>query len=184
MTAIAYRDGIMAADTLVSASEGAWFVRGTTRKIARSPTGTLGAASGHCGMCERFLRWITSGQVDEWLSESHDSSPPPDLKCDRGGFGAIIVQPTADQGGERVICIDYQGNPIHNIKAPFYVEGSAESILIGALAHGASAEEAVRIAIQYDTGCGGDVQVESLYPRQSLPSLKRFAAMNSDVVGF
>lgn len=62
----------------------------------------------------------------------------------------------------RVTCIDWQGNAVTGLDAPFYVEGGAGAILIGTMAAGATPEEAVGIAIQYDMGCGGPVQVERL----------------------
>jgi hypothetical protein len=151
MTAIAYRDGVMAADSLTG---GEHIRRGTDHKIARSSAGTIAGAAGYAGMCSEFRRWVQTGRIDEWI-EGGFPEPLP-IKAERNGFGAIVVTAAG-----RVICVDYEGRAIE-IDAPFYVEGSAEEILLGAMAAGAGAEDAVRIAIQYDRGCGGPVQVERL----------------------
>lgn len=149
MTAIAYRDGTLAADSLTL---GDGVVRGYSRKIVRSEKGTLGASAGLAGTAQMFWNWIENGRIDEWI-EAGFSDPLP-VNAERNQFGAIIVTATA-----RVICVDWQGKAIE-IDAPFYAEGGAEIFLIGAMAAGASAEEAVRLAIKYDVGCGGEVQVE------------------------
>ena len=51
--------------------------------------------------------------------------------------------------------------PVNN---EFYAIGAemAIGVMFGAMAHGASAEEAVRYAIQWTDCAGGDVQVETL----------------------
>jgi len=158
MTAIAYRDGIMAADTLTLGGDS---VRGYNRKIVRNTeSGTMGAAAGQAGTNQIFQGLILSGAVDNWI-ENDCHSELFDPKCgDRvGGFGAIIVRTNGE-----VICVDYQGRAIRNPKADFYVEGGAEYTLIGAMAAGATAPEAVAIAIKYDVGCGGEIQIEKLIP--------------------
>jgi hypothetical protein len=42
-------------------------------------------------------------------------------------------------------------NGYFQMDAPFYVAGSGGSLAMGAMAHGATAEEAVQIACKYDT---------------------------------
>lgn len=163
MTAIAYKDGVMAADSLCCGGD---MRRGEVRKIARSPKGTIGAAAGKAGKTAEFRRWVESGRIDEWIASgcwinAGEIAYGPDGFADKlpideelNSFGAIIV--TVEN---RVICLDYRGYRVE-LDALFYVEGSAEQILMGAMAAGASAEEAVEIAIRYDVGCGGKIQVE------------------------
>lgn len=153
MTAIAYRDGVMAADTLVT---GADMVRGRCRKIVRSPVGVIAACAGEAGTSTMFRRWIEGGGVDDWINAGFGVERGFSPGVDRGGFGAILVLPDAT-----VVCLDWRGRPII-MEAAFYTEGAAEQILTGAMAAGASAEEAVRIAIAYDCGCGGEVQVQRI----------------------
>lgn len=151
MTAIAYRGGVLAADSLTLGSD---TVRGYSRKIVRSEKGTLGAACGLAGTAQMFRRWVETGRIDEWIEAGFPDSLP--VNSERNQFGALIVTAQA-----RVICVDWQGMAVE-IDAPFYAEGGAEVFLIGAMAAGASAEEAVAIAIKYDTGCGGAIQVERI----------------------
>ncbi len=152
MTAIAYCDGVMCADSLVTGGD---IMRGHTIKIARSPKGTIAAAAGQFGICAMFRRLVESGELDEWLDQGAKTSLP--VKSEQHGFGAIIVR----QDGA-VICVDSNGNAVTGLNAPFYVEGSAEAILTGAMAAGADPVTAVNIAIQYDLWSGGPVQVEAL----------------------
>ncbi len=151
MTAIAYRDGVMASDTETMSGD---TLGGNTRKIARSPLGTIAAAAGEAGMAYVFRHWVKAGNIDRWIEE--DFPEALDIKSERDRFGAIIVTRAG-----RVICIDYRGHAVE-FDAPFYAEGSGSILLIGAMAAGATAEDAVRIAIQHDAWCGGDVQVERL----------------------
>lgn len=151
MTAIAYRDGVMAADTETMSGQ---TVGGNIRKIERSSRGTIAAAAGEASMCYEFRRWVKSGRVDEWIDG--DFAEPLPVKAELDRFGAIVVT-TA----RRVVCVDYRGQAVE-FEAPFYAEGSAGILLVGAMAAGASAAEAVRIAIRHDAWCGGDAQVERL----------------------
>ena len=67
MTAIAYKDGFLAADT-VESSEGLRL--GVISKIARSMDGKhVGAAAGHGGACAEFNKWI----VGNGVSDGHKS---------------------------------------------------------------------------------------------------------------
>ncbi len=152
MTAIAYANGIMAADSLVTGRD---TVRGTTAKIARSPKGTIAAAAGQMGVAALFRRMVETGRIDDWLADGAGSALP--VKSEGYSFGAIIVQRDGT-----VTCIDSDGNAVPNLAAVFYVEGSAAEILIGAMAARADPVTAVEIAIHYDLSSGGPVQVEAL----------------------
>lgn len=158
MTAIAYRDGVMAADTQVT--DGYDMICGHMRKIARSPSGTLGAASGRAGVCAEFRRWIEAGVIDGWIAGGFGE--PLALNQEAGAFGALIVTVEG-----QVIHVDWQGRAVE-MGAPFHAEGCGP-FLAGAMAAGADAETAVRIAILHDAGCGGEVQVERIGPR-TLPA--------------
>lgn len=142
MTAIAYRDGVMAADSL---AECHGIVLGSVRKIARRRDGALAGAAGMEMVCAEFIRRFVAGTDEDYR---------PELKDERD-FSAVIVTPDG-----QIWQANAQGRFL--IDAPFYVDGSAYQLMIGAMAAGASAEEAVRIAIKYDTRCGGAVQIERL----------------------
>ena len=149
MTAIAYRDGVLAADTETTSGD---LLGGHSLKIARSPEGTIAAAAGQAGTAAQFRRMVKDGGIDNWIASNFSQRLP--IEADHNGFGAIIVTAAG-----RVICVDYRGWAVE-FDAPFYTEGSAGVLLTGAMAAGATAEEAVRIAIKHDAWCGGDVQTE------------------------
>lgn len=142
MTAIAYRDGVMASDSLAECQN---IVMGSVAKIVRRADGALAGAAGLEMVCAEFMRRFADG-ADEGFS--------PELK-DESDFSAVVVTPD-----RRIWQVNCRGR--FQISAPFYVEGSAYQLMIGAMAAGASAEEAVEIAIKYDTRCGGPIQVERL----------------------
>lgn len=141
MTAIAYRSGIMAADSVAMTYE----VRvRCLPKITRKPDGTLIGISAH----EAPARWF----VEKWPVLDRANAPP--LK--EGDLYALIVLPD-----ETVLSCDHNLLPFTLI-GPFHVLGNCGQFLLGALCQGATAEEAVRLAIEYTTECGGEVQVERL----------------------
>jgi hypothetical protein len=145
MTIICYRDGIMAADSLVSMD---WLNRGSVQKIIRGPDGCIAASSGTLSGTQRFNEWVASGR-----------KKPFDPKCEAGKFGAIVVE----KGG-RVRVMQNEG-VLCGLEAPFYAEGCGVEFVVGAMAAGATAESAVRLYLKWsDSGVGGAVQVERLYP--------------------
>ena len=141
MTAIAFRDGLMAADTGVT---GGYLIRGHTKKIVRRADGAIAAASGHGGACQAFRDWFLQGGRGRFDPESKRDDD----------FGAIIAYPDG-----LVVGVDAYGRPT-SLDAPFHVQGACEDVLFGAMAAGATAEEAVWIAIRNSDGAHGVVQVE------------------------
>lgn len=140
MTTIAYKDGVLAADTLC--------VNGYTRagyltKIARGSDGVLGGSAGTAAFNRRFLEWITAGRVTE----------PPRAETDKDSnsrdFGFIVLL-----DGQLEL---HEPEGVLTISAPFYACGSGREIAVGAMAAGASAEQAVKVAIELDCYSGGDI---------------------------
>lgn len=147
MTAIAFRDGVMAAD------RGAW--RGNVRyggatKIARSPSGALGAAAGYASVCEQFKKWLENAGF-----EAGDPFDPQNEKD--SDFAAIIAV-----DARHVYAMDHKGRIHLRPRHAFHTEGGCEDFLAGAMAAGASAEEAVKLAVKYHGNASGGVQVEKL----------------------
>lgn len=139
MTTIAYRDGVIAADTLAtwgSSRDGAF-----TKVAKRGPY--LAGVSGGVAACQRFLDWFSMGLRGD---------PPQMPDGDRTSHGIIILPDDrmltwGPTGWERTRIIDH------------YAMGSGGEFAQGALAMGATAERAVQVAIQYDTKSGGDITV-------------------------
>jgi ATP-dependent HslUV protease subunit HslV len=138
MSTIAYRAGVMAADTAVTAGGDRYC--GTIRKIERIG----GCLIGCCGCVESnelFFRWWREGcRADR----------RPSL---REGFAAIVVSPdgTVTCWGDKLVPM--------RIDADFHADGSGADFAIGAMAAGATAEQAVMIACHFDTCSRAPVEV-------------------------
>jgi hypothetical protein len=143
MTVIVYRDGVMASDSALH-DNGA--LRGYAPKIFRGPRGELFGAAGNQGAATRFKRWFQESKRDF----DRDGFDP---LVEAGYFSAIVVW-----RDKSVSLVDHQGT-FFPVDAPFHCEGSGREIAVGACAMGATAEQAVEIAIRYECSCGGKIQV-------------------------
>jgi len=136
LTTIAYRAGVLAADTLHT-----W---NGTRDLYEPKAWRVGdklvAASGSTSLIMRFREWVAAGMEGE--SPMHG--------VEKGGNGLVV---TADG----VTCFDIHGS--WPVREEHYALGSGSDIATGAMAMGATAEEAVRAAIRFDTGSGGEITV-------------------------
>jgi 20S proteasome alpha/beta subunit len=133
MTTIAYRDGVLAADTQMTA--GGWIRPGRAKKLMRLEDGTL---LGICGTYATALKAMSQAAAGEDVKTVEDDTVvriAPDGSIDIFQAGASY----ALEGAE------------------FYAWGSGHSVALGAMHAGASAEEAVRIATLVDNETGGDV---------------------------
>lgn len=137
MTTIAYKDGVLAADTQVT-ENGDW-ICGHMLKIWRLPDHRLFGGSGSAVDVEAVLAWLTDGGDKPEVGEN---------------FTGLIISP---QGG--VTCIENKHLRTLNMEAPYYAIGSGKSVAWGAMFAGADAETAVRAAIKHDTTTGGTVAV-------------------------
>ncbi len=137
MTVIAYRDGVLAADT--AGWCGQIMISTAEQKLFRTPSGTLFACAGLVPDRERFAAWAFGG---------FDLSARPRQTRD---FGAITI--TSDG---RIIKYDAKFEPYPWV-GTYAVEGCEEQFMLGAMAAGASAEEAVRLAIEQTAYAGGSV---------------------------
>jgi ATP-dependent protease HslVU (ClpYQ) peptidase subunit len=132
MTTIAYRDGVLASDSLVTL--GSTKVHGSYQKIRRMGNHLVGTA-GSMSACQDFVDWIKSN--DE------DLAPP------KGEYNALIIDP---KGRVREI---ENGSMLPVPKnAKFFAIGSGASYALAAMFAGASATEAVKIAAKIDTSTG------------------------------
>jgi hypothetical protein len=79
VTTIAYRDGVMAADSLIGSGD---LIEGIARKIERLQDGSLFGFTGDYAMFDAVLDWLNSGGI-------FGDRP----KDERGNFEAVIVRP-------------------------------------------------------------------------------------------
>ena len=129
MTIIAYRDGILAADS------GAWYgdaFLGHGNKIDVLPDASLLATSG---------TWSDGELAREWFSGDQTGERP----AMADSFGGLVLQ----LGSK---CIPFE------LRAPFHADGSGHEIAIGAMHMGATAIQAVEAACEWSSRCRGPVQ--------------------------
>lgn len=137
MTIIAVRNGIMAVDSQLTSGT---LKQGEVKKwFEVSEVGHGGYVAG-CGQCSEVLKaalqFAETGTVD---SIPDDSTLVHINKC-----GDVFF----NQGGDWIF-----------VDAEFFAEGSGRAIAVGAMAQGATAEEAARIACKFDSDTGGTVYV-------------------------
>lgn len=133
MTTIAYRHGVMAADTRAYAGFNAALGRKT--KIRRLDDGTLiGCSTNQVGLGEAVIDWYVRGAKPDDTPKSAEIS-----------LSLLVVKPT----GEAWFASDgfLLSGPIH---ADFFAVGSGQAVAHGAMHMGASAQEAVEIACKVD----------------------------------
>lgn len=140
MTTIAYKDGILAADSAVTYS-GTY--QGSTRKIFASKQGGLVAACGDL---------TALAVVKRWVEEKHCKGDIPETSAE---YSALWVKPNGE-----VYVVEHR--EAVKIDAPFIANGSGADIATGAMAFGATADQAVHIAACFDTSSAAPIQIAKL----------------------
>lgn len=144
MTIIAYKCGIMAAD---SATIYGGTLLGAAKKIARNAKGDLAGASGDAVYSHAFLEWFVGGEKKN-RPNAVDREKPGD--SNRG----LIIR----KGGAIEV---YEFDQVYHLTAPYFAIGSGSCEALGAMFAGADPVTAVRAAIAHDSACGGEVVVLS-----------------------
>jgi ATP-dependent protease HslVU (ClpYQ) peptidase subunit len=142
VTTICYRDGILAADSLITMGDTK--VHGHMRKISRVHGFMIGL-SGGAADCSEFLMWCKAG------GDNTDHPPP------KGTYSALVV----DEKG-KVLEIENGKYLPKFSKAKFHAIGSGGPYALAAMYAGASATEAVKIAAKIDTATGLPVKTLKL----------------------
>lgn len=136
MTTVAFKDGILAADSMVTCNNGIF--RGNTCKLwpVATEKGLIAhmAMAGHSGYAQHVLEWL-------WRDAPHNDVP----KLPQGIQVWGIIAYTDRRLG--VFSSDFT---LQFVDASFHAQGSGNEIAMGAMAAGASAERAVEIACQLD----------------------------------
>lgn len=141
MTTIAFKDGILAADSLIT--EGNERV-GFITKIGRLECGVLYGAAGRLSTAQKFMAWVETGM---------DGDPPDftDKDGDQNGKGFVIID-------SEIIEFGAHGAVDKIPLVTSYSIGSGAAYARGAMEAGLSAEEAVKVACEIDVFSGGPVQ--------------------------
>ena len=137
MTTIAYRRGVVATDKQTTSN--GTISRGRCKAMLFDDavyciTGTLVRGI-------KFIKWLRSEQTDN----------APKLK-------STVVLEMSMKTGKACLWEDSVPLPIED---SIWAAGSGGDLALGAMAQGASPEEAVRIATRYDDGTGKGVQIFS-----------------------
>jgi ATP-dependent protease HslVU (ClpYQ) peptidase subunit len=133
MTIIAYRDGVLAADSMVTFGDTCYFGRSKVFKIR----GHLIGAAGKSAECHKFIEWFRSKTLKKFVAPAE-------------GFDGFIVKPNGD-------AFLYLTSGILPFEGEYYATGSGADFALGAFAAGADAITAVRAAIKHNVYCGGEI---------------------------
>lgn len=144
MTIIVFREGVLAADTQLTGSAG--FITQSMMKIGRGTDGCIGGGAGDGTNVQLFLNWISEPREAEWAVE--------------GSFCGMLVMPNSS------VWLYEDTDLIKLRKQPFYAVGAGAPIAMGAMEQGATAREAVKIAMKYSTSCGGQITTLDLHPKK------------------
>lgn len=146
MTTVAYRDGILAADTRC-VRQG---IIEAAHKLFRLDDGSIAGFAGSLCDIHHFVRWYNAGaDVDDppkWIMFGDNDEPVVDC---------ILV---SEDGVSRWTA-HIQPSPIIG---PYFAIGSGQQFATAAMFMGATAEQAVRVAMGLDPNTGGEVQTMSL----------------------
>lgn len=143
MTTIAYRDGVLAADTQTSIHDGCVITPDKSKKILRLSDGSLIAGSGIKRQISDFAKWCETK-----VGEKPDTEESTIIRISLDG-GVIVYDGKTDER-------DVTG-------CPFYAVGSGAAAALGAMYAGARADQAVEIAMKVDPWTGGEVDVVRLH---------------------
>lgn len=132
MTAIAYRDGVIAADTMTVISTGAKVV--DREKVFKYKGHLFGVCGDDCPEPEELKEWF-----------DHSTS----LRVFK--FVCLMVEPNGS------ISIFGQDGRLLPIRQKFFAIGAGAAVCLGAMELGASAAQAVKAAIKWCDQCGGSV---------------------------
>lgn len=149
MTTIAYRDGVMVGDR--RAYSGGRAAMGEKSKIHVLRDGSLfGASSSKVGACEKARRLVEEHGVEATLPAVQEVQ-------------ALVVRPDG-----KVFYLNDGDSFSGPLSGAFFAIGSGEQFAIGAMAAGASALEAVKIASECEPWTGAGVDVLVMVPEASV----------------
>lgn len=135
MTTIAYRDGVLAADTQVNGCNGCPV--GYVAKIGATENGFWWAFTGEAQQQERAVEWV----------QTREGDPP---KTETGCL--ILISPAG-------VVREWWGNGWLQCSADHFAWGAGERMARAAMLAGADPQRAVEIASILDTDTGGEITV-------------------------
>lgn len=147
MTTIAIRDGLIAADSLIAYSS---ITNGHREKIEDCGRYAV-ALAGLAKLRKPLEKWVREGCKAERV--------PQTLLDHEDKFSALIIDRLVGQ------VYEFDEGDLVPVYADYTAIGSGALLAIGAMAHGATAEEAVLAAARHDKNTGGPVTSLSFQPQ-------------------
>jgi 20S proteasome alpha/beta subunit len=135
MTTIVYRQGVLAADTRMIQGTA---IIGDFVKIVRREDGALCGGAGDAAVVQAFQRWFLDGE---------EGDPPVEENTK-----ALILR-------RRKPIELFECSGAIEWRPPYVAIGSGKEFALGAMFRGATAVQAVKAAMHFDPGTGGEVMV-------------------------
>ena len=146
MTVIAWDGKTLAADRLATSGG---YIKGGATKIFRLDRGSLVGLSGGYDCCMALFDWLCGPRNPaDWPAAAQSSVEWARAMEIWPGTGSVLFH---ERHPHALI-----------IKMSYYAIGAGAECAVGAMAMGASAKQAVEIAIQFINCCGGDVDTLTL----------------------
>lgn len=149
MTTIAYRDGVLAADS------GVWHgdaVNMWARKVVKGYDGVLYGLTGNAAEAGAYIAWVSNGYAGD------EPKARPLDKDDASSFVVVIAE-----AGQPIKIKTAYG--IETYDAPYISIGGGAQACYGAMFAGANAETAIQAAIEHGSGAIGNAQSVSFDER-------------------
>lgn len=145
MTTIVFKDGDLAADTLMTTGN---LQSGFWNKIEKTDDGRLIGCCGFLSQANELKMWLKNppGKRSTTFKSGDDCRGMevlPDGTVNQFNSGSVVGVAMA---------------------GPFFAIGSGDQLAMGAMAAGATAEEAIAICIKLDTYTGGEVESITINP--------------------
>ena len=161
MTTIVYRDGVMAGD--MRGVWGEWSRASETKVLVDARLGLLVGICGAASVMTGVRRTLADAPADmsygDFVSMLHDIASDLDHLPADDRSGVLLALGRFLPGGHlarRLAMISRGG--VEHIAAPWHAMGGDAAIAVGALAMGATARQAVAVAIRHGVCSGGDVE--------------------------
>lgn len=141
MTTVAWDGKCLAVDARSSSNDVILSERHTKAiKVGK----VIAAATGTTARCREFLAWVAAGMPGEPPANPHPQNS-------EWSYWGIVITP--DQAWV------FQEPGVVPVTAPYYAMGTGRDFALGAMAMGASAYEAVKVAMRHDVFSGGEITV-------------------------
>ncbi len=139
MTVITVKAGYMCSDSLITQND---LCLGEAKKLFKAGRYVIGIA-GTYQHAIAFVQWFAEGRPEK----------RPDFDGDKPNFDALVYDKDID-------CLLYYSDGFLGdlILSDCHAIGSGTELAIGAMEAGATAYEAVKIAIKRSSNCGGKIQ--------------------------